>query len=51
MLCTNNNVLGDVDCGGNGDHFGCIINLIIILIVLQFLTSIINGNGCGGNCC
>lgn len=34
---------GDV-CGGDG--FSCIINLIIILIVLQFLTQIICGLQC-----
>ena len=48
MIC-NNNVCSDFgsECGCNsfGGGFDNIINLIIILIVLQFLTSIINGTG------
>lgn len=32
--------------GGCGSGFSCIINLIIILIVLQFLTQIICGLQC-----
>lgn len=46
--CSNNSCLGGFGLGGN---FSCIINLIIILIVLQFLTSIIAGPGCGNRCC
>ncbi len=56
MIC-NNTMPGDdyqsyaEDCPqsqGFG-NYGCIVNLIIILIVLQFLTGIINGGSCTGN--
>ncbi|MEG1537534.1 MAG: hypothetical protein RR387_04550 [Clostridiales bacterium] len=31
--------------GCSGDLWSCIINLIILFIVLEFLCNIINGNG------
>jgi hypothetical protein len=53
MIC-NNNVCNEfgAECAGNGFGVGfdCIINLIIILIVLQFLSGIICGNGLGSAC-
>ena len=44
----NNNTAGaSCDCGcGNSGGFSCIINLIIILIVLEFLSNIICGLDC-----
>lgn len=47
---------GRGSCLGRGNTFSCIINLILILIVLQFLASIIMGacgtqDGCGTECC
>ena len=46
---------GGCGCGDgcNSDLWGCLINLIILFIVLEFLCNIINGNNgltCG-NCC
>ena len=46
MNCCNNNYSAANCCSnvsgcGNDSGFSCIINLIIILIVLQFLTQII----------
>ncbi|MCL1874084.1 MAG: hypothetical protein FWF85_08215 [Clostridiales bacterium] len=31
-----------------GDLWGCIINLIILIIVLEFLCNILGNNGCCG---
>jgi len=42
--CDNNN-----SCGNNST-WSCIINLIIILIVLQFLTQLLCNNSCD-SCC
>jgi hypothetical protein len=51
---------GNNGCNGCGDGsiWGCLVNLIILLIVLEFLCNIINptscggcGNGCGNSCC
>ncbi|MGI6361598.1 MAG: hypothetical protein ACOX05_04805 [Bacillota bacterium] len=36
------------DNGCSGSVWGCLINLIILLIVLEFLCNIINPNSC--NC-
>lgn len=40
----NSNQSGGGLCAGNS--FSCIINLIIILVVLQFLTQILCDNSC-----
>ena len=52
MLC-NNNVEGCMNHADGGciGGFGCIINLIVILVIMQFLTSIFGGNSVGGACC
>lgn len=54
---------GNNGCSGCGDGsiWGCLVNLIILLIVLEFLCNIINptscggyggcGNSCGNSCC
>ncbi|MGI5892037.1 MAG: hypothetical protein ACOX7H_04780 [Bacillota bacterium] len=44
---------GSNGCSGCGDGsiWGCLVNLIILLIVLEFLCNIINPTNCGGNCC
>ena len=53
MMC-NNNACNDFggECGRDsyGGGFDNIINLVTTLIVLQFLTGMVSGNGCGGNC-
>ena len=47
---------GNCGCGdscGNSDLWGCLLNLIILFIVLEFLCNIISGNSglsCN-NCC
>ncbi len=44
---TNNRMeCADTGCGCMGDGFSCIVNLIIVLIVLQFLTQIICSTRC-----
>lgn len=38
------------ECGGNGCNLGqwsCIVNLIVILIVLEFLSSLLGNVNCG----
>lgn len=37
-------------CDGGNGSFGCVVNLIVILIILQFICSIFStnsGDGCG----
>ncbi|MBQ2698515.1 MAG: hypothetical protein IJF62_01095 [Firmicutes bacterium] len=52
MACYNNGIVsGITDGSGCGSGFSCIINLIIVLIVLQFLSSIILGDGDNGIGC
>ena len=56
MACYNNgngilSGMGDSCGNGCGGGFSCIINLIIVLIVLQFLSSIILGDGDNGIGC
>ena len=38
---------GGASGGCGGDLWGCLINLIILFIVLEFLCNIINGAGYG----
>lgn len=46
-VCNNCNSESSDVCGGG---FNCIINLIVILIILQFLTQILCGCN-GDDCC
>ncbi len=41
---------GAATAGGEGSVWSCIINLILIVVVLQFLTQILGGSGCDGCC-
>lgn len=40
---------GGCNGGYDGDLWSCLINLIILFIVLEFLCNIINGNNICGN--
>ena len=40
-------------CGGGNELWSCLINLIILFVVLEFLCNILNGNTgltCGSGC-
>lgn len=46
MMDSYNHSAPSNSCFGGGEGFSCIINLIIILVVLQFLTSILCPTTC-----
>lgn len=48
------NLGGNCGCGDGNELWSCLLNLIILFIVLEFLCNIISGNNgltCGNNCC